>query len=66
MRHTYCSCWLAKHKDANRLVLQSGHTDANTMWERYHRGVTEADAEKFWSIKPPTDLVNVIAFQKQA
>lgn len=66
MRHSYCSYWLAKYKDVNKLVLQSGHTDAHTMWEHYHRGVTEAEAEKFWSITPPADLANVIAFQKQA
>jgi integrase len=53
MRHTYCSCWLAVHHDINKLVLQSGHSDVNTMWESYHRGVKKADAEKFWAISPP-------------
>jgi integrase len=67
MRHSFCSYWLMKHEDANKLVLQSGHTDADTMWERYHRGVTKADAEKFWAIQPPdVPLPNVIAFQKSA
>jgi hypothetical protein len=27
MRHSYCSYWLALHKDVNELVLQSGHKD---------------------------------------
>jgi integrase len=66
MRHSFCSYWLAKYKDVNKLVLQSGHTDAHTMWEHYHRGVTEAEAAKFWAIMPPADLPNVIAFQKEA
>ena len=61
-RHSYCSYWLARHKDANKLVLQSGHTDANTMWTRYHQGVTEAEAEKFWSIVPPAADAKIIAF----
>jgi integrase len=52
MRHSFCSYWLMKHEDANKLVLQSGHTDADTMWKRYHRGVTKSDAEKFWAIRP--------------
>jgi integrase len=26
MRHTFCSCWLAKHEDVNKLLLMSGHT----------------------------------------
>lgn len=51
-RHTYCSHWLAVHKDANALVLQSGHTDAQTMWERYHQGVPESEALRFWAIRP--------------
>jgi len=31
MRHSYCSYWLAMHKDINKLVLQSGHTSVDTM-----------------------------------
>ena len=63
-RHSYCSYWLAKHKDANKLVLQSGHTDADTMWRRYHQGVTEVEAERFWAIVPPTSAGNVVPFAK--
>jgi integrase len=51
-RHSYCSYWLALHKDVNKLVLQSGHTDADTMWTNYHAGVTEKEANRFWAIKP--------------
>ena len=61
-RHSYCSYWLAMHKDVNKLVLQSGHTDANTMWTRYHQGVTEAEAEKFWSILPMKVNAKIITF----
>jgi integrase len=32
MRHTFCSNWLAVHKDINELVLQSGHDSVDTMW----------------------------------
>ena len=53
MRHSYCSYWLAMHKDINKLVLQSGHTSVDTMWRHYHRGTTEAEAKKFWGIMPP-------------
>jgi integrase len=59
-RHSYCSYWLATHRDANKLVLQSGHTDANTMWTRYHQGVTKAEAEAFWSILPPAPATNIL------
>jgi integrase len=63
MRHTFCSNWLAMHGDVNKLVLLSGHTDAATMWEHYHKGVKKEQSERFWSIKPPVDVENVIAFQ---
>jgi integrase len=60
-RHSYCSYWLALHKDANKLVLQSGHTNADTMWTRYHAGVTESAAKKFWAIRPLRLASNVVA-----
>lgn len=53
MRHTFCTFWLAMHKDVNRLVLMSGHDDADTMWRHYHRGATEAEAAAFWALRPP-------------
>jgi integrase len=62
MRHTFCSNWLALHKDVNELVLQSGHDSVDTMWRNYHMGVTEKEAEKFWSIRPSADVENVIPF----
>jgi integrase len=61
-RHSFCSYWLAVHKDPNKLVLQSGHTDPDTMWRRYHRGVTESEARKFWSIGPTKADAKIIAF----
>jgi integrase len=51
-RHSFCSAWLAKHQDAHRLVLISGHDSATTMWEHYHRGMTREEAEAYWSVKP--------------
>jgi len=64
-RHSFCSYWLAEHKgDVNKLVLISGHDDPDTMWRHYHRGTTEAEAHKFWSILPPVELPNVIAMKK--
>jgi integrase/recombinase XerD len=60
MRHTYCSNWLAKHKDINKLVLQSGHDSVDTMWRHYHRGTIEAEAKKFWAIRPAAGKPNII------
>jgi hypothetical protein len=63
-RHSYCSYWLGLHHDADKLVLQSGHTDADTMWTRYHQGVEEADAKAFWSILPPKVPENIVPIVK--
>lgn len=53
MRHTFCSNCLARHRDVNDLILQSGHDSVDTMWRNCHAGVPEAEAEKFWAITPP-------------
>lgn len=64
MRHSYCSYWLAQHKDVNKLVLQSGHKDAETMWRHYHKGTTKSEAAKFWAITPPAaEERRIIAFK---
>jgi integrase len=60
-RHSYCSAWLAQNKDVNELVLQSGHTDPNTMWEHYHQGISQVEAKAFWSIRPATEIKNIIS-----
>jgi hypothetical protein len=65
MRHSFCSNWLALHGDINKLVLLSGHDSTDVMWRSYHKVEKKAQAEKFWSITPPGDHANVIAFQKK-
>lgn len=67
MRHTYCSNWLAAYKDINKLVLMSGHDSVDTMWRNYYKGVTEAEAKRFWQILPPTRATRtVIEFPQTA
>jgi integrase len=63
MRHTFCSAWLAKHHDINRLILMAGHS-ATVTWENYHRGMSQAEAKKFWAINPPNTTANIVAFEK--
>ena len=63
MRHTFCSNWLALHKDVNKLVLMSGHDSPDTMWRHYHRGVTETEARAYWAILPPELSAKMIEFK---
>jgi integrase len=53
MRHSFCSYWLAKHGEINKLCLFTGHDHPSTMFNHYHRLVTKVEAKKFWSIRPP-------------
>jgi integrase len=66
MRHSYCSNWLAVHRDVNKLVLMSGHDSPDVMWRHYHAGTPEAEAKRFWEIRPPSESSNVVAFEKRA
>jgi integrase len=67
MRHSFCSYWLALHQDVNKLVLQSGHDDPDTMWRHYHKGTKRAEAVKFWAIRPPRRSGRkIIPFKEQA
>ena len=56
MRHSFCSYWLAKFADIDRLVIQSGHESKEVMWRNYYRATTRAAAEKFWAIRPPMPM----------
>ena len=64
MRHTFCSAWLAKHHDINRLILMAGHS-ATVTWENYHRGMSQAEAEKFWAINPPKTAAKIVAVKNR-
>ena len=60
MRHSFCSYWLAKHGEIDRLVIQSGHESKEVMWRNYYRATTKALAEEFWSVRPTKAAANVI------
>jgi integrase len=51
-RHTFCSAWLAKHKNVDRLREISGHTDTRTLFKHYNRTMRETDADQFWTLVP--------------
>lgn len=64
-RHSFCSYWVAAGKGVDKLLRMAGHSNPRTLWKHYHRGATKAEADKFWSIKPPFgEETNVVAFQQ--
>ena len=54
MRHTYASNWLAKHESMDRLRANLGHRTSEILLNHYHTAIHRKEAEKFWSILPPT------------
>jgi integrase len=66
MRHSYCSNWLASFKDVNKLVLQSGHDNVDTMWRSYHQGIQESEAVKYWGLMPSREASKIISITAAA
>jgi integrase len=54
MRHSFASYWLAKHGDINKLTLLLGHATTTMLWKHYHRAAKKTEAERYWSIMPPS------------
>jgi len=54
MRHSFCSYWVAMHtkKEVTELLLMTGHSSPQMLWDHYYRRVEKAEAERFWSIYP--------------
>ena len=54
-RHTYASYHLAAHKDIPALKANLGHSPgSDTLFIHYRAAATPADAQRFWSILPPS------------
>ena len=53
----------ANGNDVDKLVVLSGHTDKQTLWDHYYRATTKHEAERFWSIVPPDHVrTNIVSF----
>jgi integrase len=64
-RHSFCSNWLARHKDINGLVLISGHDNVRTMWNHYYAAVSPEQALAYWNVRPSCGRANVVAFESK-
>lgn len=51
-RHTFGSCYLAKHQDIQKTCLQMGHTSPDMLFTHYRGLCKKEDAEAFWKIMP--------------
>jgi integrase len=54
MRHTFASCYYAKFESVDNLLKQLGHGSTDMLRKSYKRAVSREEAERFWSIMPPS------------
>jgi integrase len=54
-RHTYASNWLAFRESVDKLRSNLGHRSNDVLWRHYHKAVLKKEAERFWSLGPPSD-----------
>lgn len=66
LRHSFASYHLAQYKDAPRTAYELGHTSPKMLYAHYDGVATPKAAADWWSITPPADYANVIAFRKEA
>jgi hypothetical protein len=64
LRHSFCSYHLAKWQNANETAEQSGH-DAKVSRAHCRELVLPGDAEACWSVMPPADCGNGVAFEAE-
>ncbi|WP_020493907.1 tyrosine recombinase XerC [Verrucomicrobium sp. 3C] len=60
MRHSFASYRLAQCKDAPRVSLELGHMSPALVFRHYRALVSEEDAQRYFSIRPPAASSNVI------
>jgi integrase len=60
LRHSFASYHLAKFQNAAALALDMGHTSAKLIFSHYREVVTPDEAERYWSIFPPSPAANVV------
>ena len=66
LRHSFASYHLAKFQDAPRTSLDLGHVSPRLVFNHYREVVTPEEAERYWSIFPPTVAANVVPIAREA
>jgi len=60
-RHTFATCHLLAFRHAGETSIQLGHGGSPAMLHRHYKGITtEAEAKRFWEIRPAGNPANLI------
>jgi integrase len=63
LRHSFASYRLAAIHDAPRVASELGHTSPQMLYSTYRELVLPEEAERYWRIAPPTEVMKeVVAF----
>ena len=60
LRHSFASYRLAATHDAPRVASELGHTSPQMLYSTYRELVLPEEAERYWTIAPLSDALNVI------
>jgi len=60
LRHSFASYRLAAIHDAPRVAAELGHSTPHMLYSTYRELVLPEEAERYWSIGPAEDAINVI------
>lgn len=60
LRHSFASYRLAAIHDAPRVAAELGHTGPQMLYSTYRELVLPEEAERYWTIAPLSDALNVI------
>jgi len=66
LRHSFASYHLAHHQNAAITATQLGHTSPTMLYKHYREVVRPDEADKWWSILPPAEYGNIVAFSAKA
>ena len=62
LRHSFASYHLAYHRNSATTAAELGHTSPAMLYKHYRELVKPDAAAQWWSISPPADYGNVVAF----
>jgi integrase/recombinase XerD len=62
LRHSYASYWATLHDNIDKLLFMLGHSSLEMLRRHYRKAVPKTEAEKYFSIFPPSPAENVVSF----
>jgi integrase len=62
LRHSFASYWATLHDNIDKLLFMLGHSSLEILRRHYRKAVPKTEAQKYFSIFPPSAALNVVSF----